>query len=99
MTRAEPNDGGPHERHDTAPTETPSAGSVATQTGRPVRRLVKRLVLVLHVALAAVPAASSWLEAHTNGGDSAFLFWGQLLALAPGLPGKYLRKCYYYWTL
>jgi acetyltransferase-like isoleucine patch superfamily enzyme len=28
-----------------------------------------------------------------------FLFWGQAFALIPGLPGKYLRKCYYCLTL
>src|SRR5262249_43879911 len=31
--------------------------------------------------------------------DDVFVFWGQALALVPGLPGKYLRKCYYFLTL
>ncbi len=51
-------------------------------------------------AAAAAPAAALCLaELRLTGRDEAFLFWGQALALVPGLPGKYLRRAFYRWTL
>jgi acetyltransferase-like isoleucine patch superfamily enzyme len=47
----------------------------------------------------ALPAATSRLESRVSRREECFLFWAQLFALVPGLPGKYLRKCYYKLTL
>jgi acetyltransferase-like isoleucine patch superfamily enzyme len=51
------------------------------------------------VLVAMLPAATCWIESRLSGRDEAFLFWGQVFALVPGLQGKYLRKCYYRLTL
>jgi virginiamycin A acetyltransferase len=39
------------------------------------------------------------LESWLGGQEQMFVFWGQVLCLVPGLPGEYLRRCYYYLTL
>jgi acetyltransferase-like isoleucine patch superfamily enzyme len=51
------------------------------------------------VLIAALPALSCRLGSFPAGRDEVFQFWGQTFALVPGLPGKYLRKCYYCLTL
>ena len=54
------------------------------------------------VALAAAwPCALTvWLEGGLNPWrEDAFVFWAQLLSLAPGMPGMYLRRAFYAWTL
>jgi acetyltransferase-like isoleucine patch superfamily enzyme len=51
------------------------------------------------LAVAALPALTCWVEARLSGRRELFLFWGQAFALVPGLPGKYLRKCFYVLTL
>ncbi|CAN5916886.1 acyltransferase [soil metagenome] len=55
--------------------------------------------IALAMMIVALPAATCWLEGRLSSRDEAFLFWGQALSLVPGLPGKYLRKCYYFLTL
>lgn len=71
-----------------------------------LRRLARGVIQVLkwtgHVVgftLVALPALSCRVEAMLSNRGELFLFWGQSLALAPGLPGKYLRRCFYYLTL
>jgi acetyltransferase-like isoleucine patch superfamily enzyme len=59
----------------------------------------KAIGIALGLLLVSIPAALCRAEALVSGRDEVFLFWGQALALIPGLPGKYLRRCYYYLTL
>ena len=66
---------------------------------RAVRRALKWVGNSLGLVFALAPAASCWLKWRFSNRDDLFLFWGQLFALAPGLPGKYLRKGYYRLTL
>lgn len=54
---------------------------------------------VLGLVLVSVPALTARLESWLSTRDDLFYFWGQVFALMPGLPGKYLRKCYYCLTL
>src|SRR5262245_48930057 len=54
------------------------------------------------LALAAVwPCALPvWLEGWLNPRrEDAFVFWAQALSPAPGVPGMYLRRAFYAWTL
>lgn len=45
-------------------------------------------------------AFTCWLEKRTNPrGEAVFSFWAQLTALLPGLPGVYLRRAFYRFTL
>jgi acetyltransferase-like isoleucine patch superfamily enzyme len=64
-----------------------------------VRRVFKWLGNAVALGLAAVPALCSNLELRFTGGDELFGFFGQAFGVAPGLPGKYLRRAYYYLTL
>ena len=83
---------------------TPSRKEPASPLGesreaRPQRRDLKRaakavvngIALVLMFPLAALTAFGRW--------ESAFQFFGQALAFAPGKPGDYLRVAYYFMTL
>lgn len=54
-----------------------------------------RVCLVLVSPLVAV----SWLEKRTTGGEQAFTFLAQFLALVPGYPGACLRGAYYFGVL
>jgi len=60
---------------------------------------LKSLGIALGLAVVALPALTCWVEARLSGRNEVFLFWGQAFALSPGLPGKYLRKCFYFLTL
>lgn len=64
-----------------------------------LQRTLKVLGNVLGLTAVALPAMLCGLESWFSGRDELFLLCGQALALMPGLPGKYLRKCFYYWTL
>jgi acetyltransferase-like isoleucine patch superfamily enzyme len=64
-----------------------------------VKSVLKGIGIALGLAVAALPAVTCWAEARLSGRDELFLFWGQAFALMPGLPGKYLRKCFYFLTL
>ena len=61
-----------------------------------VKRVLKGIVNGFGLALLAAPAATSKVESWLTERDDVFVGWGQLFALVPGLPGKYVRKCYYY---
>jgi acetyltransferase-like isoleucine patch superfamily enzyme len=63
------------------------------------KRALKWLGYALGLTAVAVPAFLCRLESWLSGREEVFLLWAQALALAPGLPGKYLRKCFYYLTL
>jgi acetyltransferase-like isoleucine patch superfamily enzyme len=60
---------------------------------------IQWVALAIGLALVALPAALCRLERWCTSRDELFLFWGQLFALAPGLPGKYLRRCFYALTV
>jgi virginiamycin A acetyltransferase len=64
-----------------------------------VKSVLKGMANALGLAVAALPALTCWVEARCSGRDELFLFWGQAFAVVPGLPGKYLRKCFYFLTL
>jgi acetyltransferase-like isoleucine patch superfamily enzyme len=64
-----------------------------------MRSGLKGVGIALGLAVAALPALTCWVEARLSGRNEVFLFWGQAFALLPGLPGKYLRKCFYFLTL
>jgi virginiamycin A acetyltransferase len=64
-----------------------------------VKSVLKALSIGLGAVIAAVPALTCKIEQWVTDGDPFFLFWGQLFALFPGLPGIYLRKSYYFLTL
>lgn len=63
------------------------------------RRLVKRAVFGAALAAASPLIALAWLEKRLGGGEGVFAGLAQLVALAPGSIGCYLRAAYYYGTL
>ena len=64
-----------------------------------LKELVKSILMVLGLAIMALPAATCWIERRVNAGERVFLSWGQFCALLPGLPGAYLRRSFYRLTL
>jgi acetyltransferase-like isoleucine patch superfamily enzyme len=60
---------------------------------------LKRLAFGLAAVLVAPLSLAAWLEHKGRAGEQVFAFGAQLLALAPGLPGAYLRLAYYHATL
>ena len=65
-----------------------------------LRPLVKASVHAVCVALVAVPALMSWVEARLHPhGEGVFAFWAHVFALGPGLPGVCLRRAFYQLTL
>lgn len=64
-----------------------------------LRSSLKGALNLAAIALAAMPAVLCWLENHFSSQDYLFHFWSQAFACAPGLPGKYLRRAFYYLTL
>lgn len=66
----------------------------------PVVRFFKSFFNLLALAVVFLPAATCWLESSVNGGGEAvFWFWTHVLAIVPGLPGIYLRRAFYSFTL
>ena len=63
------------------------------------RLIVKATVFAICVALVSPLIALAWIEKHALRGEVVFLLFAQLLAIAPGLPGSYLRGAYYFGTL
>ena len=64
-----------------------------------VKEVFKGTANALGLAVAALPALTCWVETRLSKRDELFLFWGQTFAVMPGLPGKYLRKSFYFLTL
>jgi len=64
-----------------------------------LRSVVKGVASALALALMAPLAATCWIEALIPGRNEWFLFWAQTLSLAPGLPGRFLRRAFYRLTL
>src|SRR5262249_39241104 len=65
----------------------------------PLTWLLKWAGRLFGLALVLVPALTCALESWLTHRQDVFVFWGQLFSLIPGLPGKYVRKCYYFLTL
>lgn len=64
------------------------------------KAVVKAAVNAAALAVAAVPAATCWLEHRlTPGGEALFAFWAHLFALLPGHPGQFCRRAFYVLTL
>lgn len=89
LTTDRPVSDGPH-----SPSPPPPPSSQGL--GRPA---LKGLASAVSVALAVLPALMCWAETLVSSRDECFLFWGQALSLVPGLPGKFLRRGFYYLTL
>jgi len=64
-----------------------------------MRPALKRTIDALCTVLVAVPGITSALERRLSDGESVFSFWAQAFALAPGLPGVFIRRAYYRQTL
>jgi len=74
-------------------------GTTGQAAGTRSVRWLKRIAFGVAAVLVAPLAAAAWLERRAGAGEQVFAFGGQLLALAPGLPGAYLRAAYYRATL
>ena len=79
--------------------ELPHLSSAIFRASDPIKSVLKGLAIALGMVTVALPALTASLERFLSNRDTFFLFWGQALALFPGLPGNYLRKCFYYLTL
>ena len=64
-----------------------------------LKTLIKSLVFIVCVVVVAPAIVLSWLEKRLLRGEVVFIFFAQLLALVPGLPGSLLRGAYYFGTL
>ncbi|HUX66440.1 MAG TPA: hypothetical protein VMV31_03015 [Terriglobales bacterium] len=78
-----------------ASNSTPMAGSAARGRPRAAKRALKTAVRAIARVLALPGAAAAGFGRVAP----SFQFFGQLLALVPGLPGDYLRAAYYGMTL
>jgi virginiamycin A acetyltransferase len=66
----------------------------------PGRSAVKRALNLVSLALVSPCALTCWLEGRLSGSSqSVFLLWTHLFAMLPGLPGMFLRRAFYRWTL
>jgi virginiamycin A acetyltransferase len=64
-----------------------------------LKAIVKGIAIAVGMAVVALPAITARVERFFTNRDSLFLFWGQAFALLPGVPGIYIRKSYYFFTL
>ena len=65
-----------------------------------IRLAIKTSLNGVCLALVSLCALSCWLEDRiTNGSESMFLFWAQVLSVFPGHLGVFLRRAYYRLTL
>jgi acetyltransferase-like isoleucine patch superfamily enzyme len=63
------------------------------------RQIIKAVVFGVCLVLVSPAIALSWIEKHTLHSEGMFSFCAQLLALAPGRPGSYLRTAFYFGAL
>jgi virginiamycin A acetyltransferase len=75
------------------------SSSAINRTFSLIKPALKGLAITLGLVCAVVPGLTCIIERIVGDRDALFLFWGQAFALIPGLPGSYLRKCFYYLTL
>ncbi len=64
-----------------------------------IKTCLKGSGIACGMVIAAVPALTCRIERLLTTRETFFLLWGQAFALLPGLPGGYIRKCYYCLTL
>ena len=64
-----------------------------------LRRGAKRAFNVAALVLMAAPALTCAIGAMVGTGESVFALWAQTCALVPGVPGVFLRRAFYRWTL
>jgi virginiamycin A acetyltransferase len=77
----------------------PGHSSAKLRTFNLIKSIAKGLAIGSGMVIAAVPALTSRVERFLSSREPFFLLWGQAFALLPGLPGHYIRKCYYFLTL
>jgi acetyltransferase-like isoleucine patch superfamily enzyme len=80
------------------PSREPTAASAFPIIKR-IKPALKGLAIALGMVVVALPAFTCMIERLLGGRDALFLLWGQAFALAPGLPGSYIRKCFYFLTV
>jgi len=64
-----------------------------------VRSPLKRVLNLLCLVLAALPAFTCWVGQAVADSEAVFGFWTHVMAGLPGLPGQFLRRAFYRWTL
>jgi virginiamycin A acetyltransferase len=70
------------------------------QTMGTIRRGLKSVLDVMCLVLVAPAGLSAMVEARLSTfGEDVFAFWAHVFALAPGVPGAFLRRAYYRLTL
>lgn len=80
--------------------DRPTTATPPPTTENPLwRSALKGAATALSLALVALPAATCRAEAWISDRDELFHLWGEALALVPGLPGRFLRRGFYYLTL
>ena len=68
----------------------------ARRRSRPLKRACNVVALILTAPL----ALTCWLERQLSPSSQlVFAFWTQVVALLPGVPGVFLRRGFYRWTL
>lgn len=85
-------------RFPSGPAHVATTSQMRRWLGR-VKCTFKALVNLIGLCLTALPAATCKLERWCWLREDVFVFWSQAFALIPGLPGSYLRKCFYHQTL
>ena len=65
-----------------------------------MRSFLKALANLVSLVLAFLPAATCWVESRLSSrAEGVFGFWTNVFALLPGLPGMYVRRAFYHFTL
>ena len=62
-----------------------------------MKKIVKNILNVLCLVFVFPCAFTSWVEKvlSGSGGETIFTFWTHFFAIAPGLPGVFLRRAFY----
>lgn len=63
------------------------------------RRRAKRMIFAVSWLICLPVISLVWLEGRVSRAEELFSFCGQLLAVVPGFPGRWLRGAYYFGTL
>jgi virginiamycin A acetyltransferase len=64
-----------------------------------IKSILKNVAIIAGMVVGVLPALTCKIEQFVSDRDACFLFWGQAFALLPGLPGSYIRRCFYFLTL
>lgn len=64
-----------------------------------MRSPLKRALNTLCLVLVAIPAFTCWVGQALVDSDAVFNFWAHAAACLPGVPGQFLRRAFYRWTL